>query len=110
MRKILAPVAIILLAVAPGAAFAENAMAAPVGTPAAPAATAPAAAAMPADQSIKGVVKAFDLKNHTLTLDNGIAYVLPTSFKDPGLKAGEKVTIMWHMDGKNYDATQVTIG
>lgn len=103
MRKFIAPIAIALLAAAPGAAFAAGAVA-PATTAMKPAVTATA------DQTISGVVKAFDLKAHTLTLDSGIAYMLPADFKDPGLKAGSKVTVKWHMDGKNYDATQVTIG
>ena len=102
MRNFLIPAAIALMVGTSGVAFAAST------TAAAPAAK-PAASAT-ADQSISGMVKAFDLKTHSLTLDNGVAYVLPATFKDPGLKIGEKVTVKWHMNGKAYDATTVTIG
>jgi hypothetical protein len=55
-------------------------------------------------------VKSFDLAKHTLTLDNGVTYVLPATFKDPGLKNGGKVTLKWHMKGTEYDADSVTMG
>jgi hypothetical protein len=71
-------------------------------TPAAPA----AAATM---ESTSGMVKAFDLTKHTLTLDNGITYMLPATFKDPGLKDGQKVTVKWQMKGTEYDADSVTL-
>lgn len=102
MNKFLIPAALALVAGMSGATFAASTTAAPVGKPVA---VAPMAA-----QSISGTVKAFDLKAHTLTLDNGIAYILPATFKDPGLKVGEKVTVKWQMNGKIYDATSVTVG
>jgi Cu/Ag efflux protein CusF len=63
-----------------------------------------------AEQAVSGTVKAFDLKAHTLTLADGKIYQLPATFKDPGLKAGEKVTVHWKMNGSAYEATNVTIG
>ncbi|MGV3575504.1 MAG: DUF1344 domain-containing protein [Devosia sp.] len=100
MRKFVTPLLIALVAAAPGAAFAAT-----TAMPAAkPAVTAPA------DQSISGTVKAFDLKAHTLTLADGKIYQLPATFKDPGLKSGEKVTVHWKMNGTAYEATNVTIG
>jgi zona occludens toxin (predicted ATPase) len=89
MRRYIAPILIALVAAAPGAAFAASAV-----TPAAK----------------PGMVKAFDLKAHTLTLADGKTYQLPATFKDPGLKAGEKVTVHWKMNGTAYEATSVTIG
>lgn len=56
-----------------------------------------------------GKIKSFDLKTHELTLDNGVVYMLPANFKDPGLKAGEKVAVSWDMKAGKYDATSVTI-
>ncbi|MET3924948.1 DUF1344 domain-containing protein [Devosia sp. 2618] len=102
MRKILIPVAIALIAGSSGMAFAAST--------AAPAVTAPVTTPMAAAQSISSTVKAIDLSTHTLTLANGIAYVLPATFKDPGLKVGDKVTVQWQMNGKAYDATKVTLG
>lgn len=70
-------------------------------------ATAPLALA--ATQTATGTVKAFDLKAHTLTLDNGTIYQLPAAFKDPGLKSGEKVQVSWQMKGGKHDASKVSI-
>lgn len=100
MRKFVTPLLIALVAAAPGAAFAA--------TTAMPAAKS--AVTSQADQSISGTVKAFDLKAHTLTLADGKIYQLSAAFKDPGLKAGEKVTVHWKMNGTAYEATNVTIG
>ena len=61
-----------------------------------------------ADQAT-GTVKAFDAKAMTLTLDNGVVYHLPKTFKDPGLKAGEKVSVAWAMKKGQYDASSVTV-
>ena len=45
----------------------------------------------------------------TLTLSDGTAYMLPKGFKDPGLKAGEKVSISYDMVGKKHEAKTVKI-
>lgn len=100
MRKFVTQLLIALVAAAPGAAFAAT-TAMPAAKP---------AVTSQADQSISGTVKAFDLKAHTLTLADGKIYQLPATFKDPGLKAGEKVTVHWKMNGTAYEATNVTIG
>lgn len=100
MRKYVTPLLFALVAAVPGAAFAAS-----TATPAPqPAVTSKA------DQLISGTVKAFDLKAHTLTLADGKIYQLPATFKDPGLKAGEKVTVHWKMNGSAYEATAVSIG
>lgn len=62
-----------------------------------------------ASTTTDGVIKSFDMKTHTLVLADGVSYVLPNGFKDPGLKIGEKVAITWDMKGKVYEATAVTI-
>ncbi len=56
-----------------------------------------------------GTVKSVDTKTMTLVLDNGISYRLPQGFKNPGLKAGEKVAVIWDMQGANHEAKSVTI-
>ena len=100
MRKYVTPLLFALVAAVPGAAFAAS-----TATPAPqPAVTSKA------DQLISGTVKAFDLKAQTLTLADGKIYQLPATFKDPGLKAGEKVTVHWKMNGSAYEATAVSIG
>jgi len=60
-------------------------------------------------QHASGTVKAYDSKAMTLTLANGDTYMLPRTFKDPGLKAGERVSINWEMAGKHKTAEAVTI-
>jgi hypothetical protein len=70
---------------------------------------ATSAIAFAATQNVTGTVKSFDSKAMTLTLDNGTQYMLPKTFKDPGLKAGEKVTVAWDTKGGNKIAEKVTI-
>ena len=76
---------------------------------AAAAVLATSAAAFAATHNASGTVKEFDSKGMTLTLDNGTKYMLPKSFKDPGLKAGEKVSIAWDTKGGNKVAEKVKI-
>ncbi len=65
--------------------------------------------AIAAPQHATGTVKSYDSKTMTLTLADGTIYSLPRSFKNPGLKAGEKVSVSWDMTGKNRTAETVTI-
>jgi Protein of unknown function (DUF1344) len=65
--------------------------------------------AFAASMTTEGVVKSFDAKTMILILDNGVSYQLPKEFKDPGLKAGEKVSVLWDMKGSTHEATAVTI-
>jgi hypothetical protein len=60
---------------------------------------ATSAVAFAATHNASGTIKEFDSKAMTLTLVNGTQYVLPKDFKDPGLKAGDKVSVSW--DTKN---------
>lgn len=62
-----------------------------------------------AEQHATGTVKAYDAKAQTLTLADGSVYMLPKTFKNPGLKAGEKVSINWEMKGSSKTADKVTI-
>ncbi|WP_149586634.1 DUF1344 domain-containing protein [Tabrizicola flagellatus] len=71
--------------------------------------TAIGSAAIAAPTTTVGMVKSFDARTMTLTLDNGVSYVLPKGFKDPGLKAGEKVSVIWDMKGAVHEASAVTI-
>jgi hypothetical protein len=66
-------------------------------------------AAFAAATMTTGVVKSFDAKQLTLTLNDGTAYVLPKSFKDPGLKAGSKVELSWHMKNTKHAADTVKL-
>jgi len=56
-----------------------------------------------------GTVKSFDGMAKSLVLDDGSAFMLPKTFKDPGLKAGEKVRVSWDMSGKDKVAEVVKI-
>ena len=64
---------------------------------------ATSAVAFAATQHTTGTVKSFDSKAMTLTLANGTEYMLPKAFKDPGIKAGEKVTVAWDIQGWQQD-------
>ena len=67
------------------------------------------AAVAATDTMTAGSVKSFDLAKHVLVLDNGISYKLPATFKDPGLKVGEKVSVGWVLKGKVHQADKVSI-
>ena len=56
-----------------------------------------------------GIVKALDAKAHTLTLDGGAIYYLPAKFSEPGLRAGEKVSVVWNMENGKREASSVMI-
>lgn len=57
----------------------------------------------------EGTIKSLDMKAQTITLADGTVYYLPANFKDPGLKVGGKVSVVWDMKGTKRDATAVTI-
>ncbi|MDB5527888.1 MAG: hypothetical protein JWR51_991 [Devosia sp.] len=67
-----------------------------------------AMAATAAPQSITSTVKTFDAKTHMLTLANNIAYVLPANY-NTALKAGQKVTVKWEMNGAKYQADSIAV-
>ncbi|MFH1796106.1 MAG: DUF1344 domain-containing protein [Pseudomonadota bacterium] len=54
-------------------------------------------------------MKNYGGKAMTLSLDDGSTYTLPKTFKDPGLKAGEKVNVPWEQKGSSRLADTVTI-
>lgn len=62
-----------------------------------------------ATQQATGTVKSIDMNAMTLTLSDGTTYRLPASFKDPGLKPGERVQVSWTMQNGQHDATSVII-
>lgn len=68
-----------------------------------------AAPALAAGMHATGTVKSVDRVGHTLTLTDGTTYSLPTSFKDPGLEAGTKVSVNWEKVGMKNMADEVTI-
>lgn len=56
-----------------------------------------------------GIVKTVDVAAKSLVLDDGSTFMLSKTFKDPGLKAGEKVSVSWDTSGKNKIAEAVKI-
>lgn len=56
-----------------------------------------------------GKIKTYDGTAMSLVLADGSAFTLPKTFKDPGLKAGEKVRVSWDMSGKHKVAEAVKI-
>jgi hypothetical protein len=65
-------------------------------------------AAFAASQSVTGTVKAYHA-GKSLTLANGDMFQLPSSFKDPGIRTGEKVKVAYQKTGKNLQAEMVAI-
>jgi len=65
-------------------------------------------AALAATQSITGTVKNYHA-GQSLTLANGDEFMLPSNFKDPGIKTGEKVKVAYQKTGKKLQAEMVTI-
>lgn len=59
-----------------------------------------------ASETTTGMIKSFDMKAHTLTLEDGTIYMLPGAFKDPGLKVGEKVSVLWDKNGNAGSSNQ----
>lgn len=66
-------------------------------------------AAFAAAMTATGTVKTYDAAKHMLTLADGTSYMLPKTFKDPGLKVGEKVSVAWTMKGDTHEASAVKI-
>ena len=65
-------------------------------------------AAFAASQSVTGTVKAYH-SGQSLTLANGDMFTLPRTFKDPGIRNGEKVKVAYQKTGNNLQAEMVTI-
>lgn len=76
--------------------------------PALVAASLALAGAAHASVTTHGHIKSVDMKAHTVTLADGTVYQMPANYKDPGLKAGDKVAILWDMKGTAHDATSIT--
>lgn len=65
-------------------------------------------AAFAASMSTTSTVKAY-VAGKSLTLANGDRFAIPSNFKDPGIKTGEKVKVAYQKTGKNLQAEMVTI-
>jgi hypothetical protein len=80
-----------------------------VMTAAAAAVLASGSAAFAAVKHTTGTVQTYDQTAMSLVLDDGSTFTLSKTFKDPGLKAGEKVRVSWDMSGKDKIAEAVKI-
>ena len=65
-------------------------------------------AAFAASMSMTGTVKDYQ-SGKSLTLSNGDMFILSSTFKDPGIKSGEKVKVAYQKTGKKLQAEMVTI-
>lgn len=65
--------------------------------------------AFAAVKHMTGTVKTIDATAKSLVLADGSTFTLSKTFKNPGLKAGEKVSVSWDMSGKNKVAEAVKI-
>ena len=64
--------------------------------------------AFAASHSVTGTVKIYDA-GKSLALANGDQFTLPSGFKDPGIKTGEKVKVAYQKMGKTMQAETVVI-
>jgi hypothetical protein len=63
-----------------------------------------------AAQTATGTVKDYNKASMSLTLSaTAPSTSFPKGFHDPGLKAGEKVSVSFDMSGKNHEAKTVKI-
>jgi len=66
-------------------------------------------AAFAAVRHTTGTVKTYDGTAMSLMLQDGSTFTLAKTFKDPGIKTGEKVRVSWEMSGKDKVAQSVRI-
>lgn len=66
-------------------------------------------AAFAAPLTMSGTVKSYDSSAKMLKLTNGDSFVIPASFKDPGIKVGEKIKVTYTKMGNKLEADTVTI-
>ena len=62
-----------------------------------------------AAENATGTVKSIDLKAHSITLQDGMQFQLPTNFSDPAVKAGQKVQISYDLKSGKNEASTVKI-
>jgi ferric-dicitrate binding protein FerR (iron transport regulator) len=78
-------------------------------TAAAAAVLASGTAAFAAVKHTTGTIKTYDGTALSLVLDDGSTFTLAKTFKDPGLKAGDKVRVSWDKSGNDKIAETVKI-
>ncbi len=66
-------------------------------------------AAFAATHTTKGVVSSYNARSMTLKLKGGATYLLPKDFKNPGLKPGTKIAVVWETKSGKRHAETVTI-
>lgn len=67
-------------------------------------------AALAAPMATEGTIKAIDAKANSVTLSDGVTYLLPKGFKLQGFKVGEKVRLSWQMQGSVHEAESMVAG
>lgn len=67
-------------------------------------------AALAAPGAVEGTIKSIDAKANSVTLADGVTYMLPKGFKLDGFKAGEKVRLTWQMQGSVHEAETMVAG
>lgn len=65
-------------------------------------------AAFAAPHQTTGTIKQFT-SGKSLVLQDGSTFQLAKTFRNPGLKAGEKVSVTWDMSGKNKVAESAAV-
>jgi ferric-dicitrate binding protein FerR (iron transport regulator) len=78
-------------------------------TAAAAAVLASGTTAFAAVKHTTGTIKTYDGTALSLVLDDGSTFTLAKTFKDPGLKAGDKVRVSWDKSGNDKIAETVKI-
>ena len=65
-------------------------------------------AAMAAETTTTGTIKSVDMKAHSVTLSDGMVYMLPKGTHEKSLKIGEKVAVVWDLKGNAHEASKIT--
>ncbi|MBS0565307.1 MAG: DUF1344 domain-containing protein [Proteobacteria bacterium] len=60
-------------------------------------------------ESAEGVIKAINDKHRTITLEDGMEFVLPEHVKVDALKVGEKVKVEWPEKHRIIEAHEVVV-
>jgi hypothetical protein len=66
-----------------------------------------ASLALASPTTTDGVIKSMDAKTHMITLADGTSYMLPKTFDASKIKVGEKVAVVWQLQGKINEASSV---
>ena len=68
-----------------------------------------ASLAMASPTTTDGVIKSMDAKTHMITLADGTVFQLAKGLEKTPLTIGEKVAVVWTLNGKINEASAVTM-